>query len=786
MGRAFGVLLGIQLILTGASGGIPTATATSQSADEVVDQDTPAQKVIDVGRAHANGDVSPDRLVVVYDPTVDVNAPERTRVRQSVAGMLLHASRALRRDVLRAPNGDAAVVAQRVRSLPGVRDAYPDRAAHATWTVNDPMLSSEWGLGVIQAPTAWDSAQGAGVTVAVLDCGVHTSHPDLAGKVVLEHNFTATASTDDLCNHGTHVSGTIAAVTNNGTGIAGVAPGARILSGKVLNDTGSGFFSDIDLAMQWAADNGAQVINMSLEADIPCPSGTQTAADYAWSHGAVLVAAAGNSGLSTGAGAPANCLNVIGVAATDSSDIRALWSNAGPQTALAAPGVSVWSTVNPDLNGGYQYEPFSGTSMASPHVAGAAALVWSSAYGTSPSAVRDRLLTSADAIAGTGLLWSAGRLNAARAVAGGALTNATPTLTPTPTLTATPTATATPDPNPTRTLTFDDLTNPNRVLNGQYPNGIVDWGTNRWYLSAPYGAFRTNSVGFNGAGPTTEPLTVLAPWRLAQIDAYNGGNASSTVSLACAGVATVSVVVNSGRTTTIATGWTSPCSPISVGSTNGWDTNIDNVVVSSGGSALTPSPSPTSTPTPSVTPTTTATSTSTPTPSATATPTATARSTSTPTPSATATATATSTSTPTSTPVPGGQQSVTFNDLSNPNRVLSGQYPTNLIDWGSSRWYLSGPWGMFTTNSIGFNGPTPRSAVLTFVGAHQLVQLAAYNGGTVSSTVVLACAGQPNVTATLAPGQLTTLLTGWSGTCTSVTVSSTNGWDTNFDTLVVR
>src|SRR5207244_8517949 len=146
------------------------------------------------------------------------------QVRQFSAGTLLHASRALRRDVLRVPNGDATVVAQRVRNLPGVRDAYADRTAHATLTVNDPLLSSEWGLSVIQAPTAWDTAQGAGVTVGVLDCGIHTSHPDLLGKVVLEHNFTATTSTDDLCNHGTHVTGTIAAVTNNATGIAGVAP----------------------------------------------------------------------------------------------------------------------------------------------------------------------------------------------------------------------------------------------------------------------------------------------------------------------------------------------------------------------------------------------------------------------------------------------------------------------------------------------------------------------------------------------------------------------------------
>src|SRR5207302_637326 len=144
--------------------------------------------------------------------------------------------------------------AQCVRGLPGVRDAYAEPVASVALSVNDPYLRSEWGLATIQAPTAWDTSQASGVAVAVLDCGVHGSHPDLAGKLILEHNFSGAPTTDDRCNHGTHVAGTIAAVTSNGIGVAAVAPAAKLLSAKVLYDNGSGFFSDIDVGIEWAAD----------------------------------------------------------------------------------------------------------------------------------------------------------------------------------------------------------------------------------------------------------------------------------------------------------------------------------------------------------------------------------------------------------------------------------------------------------------------------------------------------------------------------------------------------
>ena len=455
LGLAAGVALALPLI---AAVGPTVAHATASAADveDSIDLETPAEKAADLARARANGNRSPDRLVVVYQRPTRVDDPERVRVRQQAGARVLTANRTLQRDVLRVPNGAAEAIAQRVRALPGVIDAYPDAVAHADLTVIDPRLGDEWGLNTIQADAAWNTSQGAGVRVAVLDCGVHTAHPDLAGQVVLEANFTATPSTDDLCNHGTHVAGTIAAATNNGVGVAGVAPAARLLSGKVLDDGGSGFFSDIERGIQWAADNGAKVISMSIGGTLACPTSTQNAANYAWNKGAVLVAAAGNAGAS-GAQAPANCQNVIGVAATNSADARASFSNYGAQVDVAAPGVSVLSTVNPDLaaNAGAAYRYFNGTSMATPHTSGVLALLWATGYGTSNAAVRDRLFATTDRVAGTGTYWTYGRINAAAAVAGsgGPAPAATATPPPTPTNTVAPTATATPPPTATRTAT---------------------------------------------------------------------------------------------------------------------------------------------------------------------------------------------------------------------------------------------------------------------------------------------------------------------------------------------
>src|SRR5262249_28153170 len=298
-----------------------------------------------------------------------------------------------------------------------------------------------------------------------------------------------------------------------------------------------------------------------------------------------------------------------------------------------------------------------------------------------------------------------------------------------------PGVTSTPAAQAVVTLTFDDLSNPNRPLSGQYPSGVVDWGTNAWYLSGPFGAFATNSIGFNGAGPTSATFTFVSPENLVQLDAFNGGKVASTITLSCAGQSTLTTNLAAQSRLTIVTGWGGTCSSVTVGSSNGWDTNFDNVVLSSAATA----PMPTSTPTPTPTPT------------------------------------------PQSQPL-----TVDFNNLSRPNRPLNGQYPTSVIDWGTNAWYLSGPFGAFTTNSIGFNGNGPISASFNFVNPHQLLQVDAYNGGWGLMPNSLISAAQPTITRSLAVHGQATITTGWSGTCTTVTVGSTNGWKTNFDNLVVQ
>ncbi len=356
--------------------------------------------------------------------------------------------------------------------------------------------------------------------------------------------------------------------------------------------------------------------------------------------------------------------------------------------------------------------------------------------------------------------------------------------TPTPTSTATPipgTPTSTPTPIPGQvTINFDNLSPVNRALSGQYPTGVANWGTTGWFLSGPFGAFNTNSVSFNGAGATSQPVTLVSPKRLVQVDAFNGGNVASTVSAACAGQPTAQVSLAAGQRTTLLTNWTAICTTITFGSSNGWDVNFDNLVLDDGGAAA-----PTSTPTATVTPTPTNTpgapaDTATPTPTPTVTPTATATPTRTPTP--------TSTPIPTSTPTPTAgpaSQTVDFNALTPFNRGLNGQYPTGVINWGNNIWFLSGPFGAFTTNSVSFNGPGATSQPFTFVSPRRLAQLQAYNGGTVASTVSVSCAGQPTVQVSLAARQQITIVTNWTGTCSTVTLGSSNGWDVNFDNIVI-
>lgn len=242
-------------------------------------------------------------------------------------------------------------------------------------TPNDPSYSSnQWNMDIIEAPEAWGYTTGPGVLIAVLDSGADLDHPDLAGKLRTDIDWdfvNGDATAEDDNGHGTHVSGIAAAVTDNGLGVAGVGWDAHILPLKVLNESGAGWDTDIAAAIRYAADHGADVINMSIEGASACPTILQEAVDYAYARGVVLVAAAGNSPSTPDPEVfPANCAHVLGVAATTSSDVLASYSNPGNHVSVAAPGSYIYSTW---IGGGYG--SMSGTSMATPHVAGLAALV---------------------------------------------------------------------------------------------------------------------------------------------------------------------------------------------------------------------------------------------------------------------------------------------------------------------------------------------------------------------------------------------------------------------------
>jgi thermitase len=304
---------------------------------------------------------------------------------------------------------------------------------------NDPQVGSQWQYNNtgqtggtadadVDAFEAWHTATPNGpVRIAILDTGIDLSHEDLKAKIVKSRNFTTSPSADDQYGHGTHVAGSAAAITGNGVGVAGTCPTCQLLNVKVLGDDGSGSWSWIASGIRWATNNHAQVINLSLGGS-SSSSTVQSAINYAVSKGVVVVAAAGNS--STNAPSyPAFYPKVIAVAATDRKDALASFSNFGNWVDVAAPGVAILSTApdhdNRIWGSGVKYGAISGTSMATPHVAGIAGLVLAtggcaiSQNSAQNTCVRDRIEGPgrADDIPGTGTYWTYGRVNANNSVA---------------------------------------------------------------------------------------------------------------------------------------------------------------------------------------------------------------------------------------------------------------------------------------------------------------------------------------------------------------------------------
>ncbi len=392
-----------------------TATATTARADEL--------GAVDAWRADQPADVPGEILVDMVDSAsaADVAAVE------TAYGIKLRANSPLSAALGKYEVADVDPAAQtaliaRLAHDPRVEHAEPMEVFEAAFVPNDPLyVDKQWHLKRVGAETAWDYACGEGVTVAVVDTGVacydkgpFSRGSDLSGtRCDGGYNFVddSNEAVDDQ-GHGTHVAGTIAQTTNNQKGVAGLAYCARLMPVKVLNKYGWGTLADVAEGIRYAADHGANVINLSLGGSSPSKV-LEQAVNHATGKGVLVVAAAGNSGKSVGY--PAAYAGVMAVSASDSNDNIAWFSSRGPQVAIAAPGVGV--TQQTICEGGKNkceiFGTFNGTSMASPHVAGAAAMLVGLGV-TDPAAIKAALQSSARPKDGSEL-YGAGILDAAAA-----------------------------------------------------------------------------------------------------------------------------------------------------------------------------------------------------------------------------------------------------------------------------------------------------------------------------------------------------------------------------------
>ena len=281
----------------------------------------------------------------------------------------------------------------------------PQHTMSTQTTATDPARPSQWALTQLDFEDVWNTTSGGGLCVAVLDTGAETTHPDLAGNIAATWDATG-QGVEDHHGHGTHVAGVIAATANNGVGIAGAAPGVKLMIGKVLTNEGTGTDAWTANGIIWAVDNGASVINLSLGATCPesSPSGCastamQTAVDYAQTNDVVVVAAAGNNGDPNNPPAnpsynhwswPAAFSWPIAVASTNASMNRSSFSTQASYVDVAAPGSSVYSTYP-----GGAYASMSGTSMATPHVTALVALLRASHPSESAAQIAARITSPA-------------------------------------------------------------------------------------------------------------------------------------------------------------------------------------------------------------------------------------------------------------------------------------------------------------------------------------------------------------------------------------------------------
>lgn len=308
------------------------------------------------------------------------------------------------------PGTDPASAAEFYASLPNVEWAEPNYAVTSFLTPNDPSYSDQWGPVQARFDLAWDTTVGnPNIVIAVLDTGVQLNHPDFGNIFAQGRDFIdGDQLPDDEHGHGTHVTGIIAANQGNGIGVSGVAPGCRILPVRVLGADGAGNTATVAEGIQWATDNGADIINLSLGGPEQSTA-LGEAVRYATERGVLVVAAAGNSGTNRRT-FPAAFPGVLSVAASDEADRQASFSNYGDWVRVAAPGANILSTLH-----GNRYGRSSGTSMASPFAAGLAGLIWSRQPDLTAAQVRARIEDSCKSV---GPWVIRGRIDAQKAVLG--------------------------------------------------------------------------------------------------------------------------------------------------------------------------------------------------------------------------------------------------------------------------------------------------------------------------------------------------------------------------------
>ena len=346
--------------------------------------------------AQAEFEVEPGEILVKFESDVSSLAIET--IHQRLGASVLEVIPKLSLYRLRIPEESTITeMIQRYQNTKGVAYAEPNYILHALErTPDDPRFGEQWALGKIEAPAAWDIMTGTNdITVAIIDTGIDYSHPDLdEGRYVGGYDFVNNDNNPmDDEGHGTHVTGIATADTDNGVGVAGITWNSRFMGVKVLDAEGSGSNFDVAQGIIYAADEGAHVANLSLGGSFPS-STLEDAMQYAYDAGVVMACATGNDyeyGVSYPAAYDPYCL---GVGATTASDQRAAFSNYGPEVDVAAPGVNILSTT------GGSYASWDGTSMATPHVAGLAALVLAQDPGLSVDQVFATIRDSADDVNG--------------------------------------------------------------------------------------------------------------------------------------------------------------------------------------------------------------------------------------------------------------------------------------------------------------------------------------------------------------------------------------------------